>query len=105
VTDVLIVGAGIAGLAAAAELQRAGRRVRVVDSRLPPPGGLAPDAGPIAWLADNQMKGISVTPAVTIHATHAFSVEHWNRDRHESGRRLLDEAQEWLGADVRAGAS
>lgn len=83
-TDVLIVGAGIAGLAAAAELQR---------------------VGPIAWLADNQMKGISVTPAVTIHATHAFSVEHWNRDRHESGRRLLDEAQEWLGADVRAGAS
>ena len=69
-------------------------------SRLLPPGGLAMDAGPIAWLADNQMKGISVTPAVTIHATHAFSVEHWEHDRHESGRRLLDEAQAWLGADV-----
>ena len=26
-------------------------------SRLPPPGGLAPAEGPIAWIADNQLKG------------------------------------------------
>jgi predicted NAD/FAD-dependent oxidoreductase len=69
-------------------------------SRLLPPGGMAPTTGPIAWIADNQMKGISATPAVTIHATHTFSVDHWDHDRHDSGRRLLDEAQEWLGADV-----
>ena len=70
-------------------------------SRLAPPGGLAPDDGPIAWLADNQLKGISAEPAVTIHATHAFSLEHWERDRQESGRRLLDAANDWLGAEVR----
>lgn len=70
-------------------------------SRIPPPGGLAPDDGPIVWIADNQLKGISSEPAVTIHGTHAFSVEHWDRDRQESGRALLDAAVEWLGAGIR----
>ena len=70
-------------------------------SRLAPPGGLAPADGPIAWIADNQLKGISAEPAVTIHATHAFSLQHWERDRQESGRRLLDAANLWLGANVR----
>lgn len=36
-------------------------------SRLPRPGGLAPADGPIGWIADNQVKGISSQPAVTIH--------------------------------------
>ena len=59
-------------------------------SRLSPPGGLAPASGPIAWIADNHVKGISAEPAITIHATHAFSLECWDDDRQESGRRLLD---------------
>ncbi len=70
-------------------------------SRLAPPGGLAPDDGPIAWIADNHVKAISAQPAVTIHATHAFSLEHWERERQESGRQLLDAAGGWLGAEVR----
>ncbi len=70
-------------------------------SHIPPPGGLAPADGPIAWIADNQLKGISAEPAVTIHATHAFSLEHWERDRQESGRALLGAAAEWLGAGVK----
>ena len=70
-------------------------------SRIPPPGGLAPADGPIAWIADNQLKGISAEPAVTIHATHAFSLEHWDRDRQESGRALIGAAAEWLGAGIR----
>ncbi len=70
-------------------------------SRLPPPGGLAPADGPIAWIADNQLKGISVEPSVTIHATHAFSLEHWDRDRQESGHALLEAAAPWLGAGIK----
>lgn len=70
-------------------------------SLLPLPGGLAPAAGPIAWIADNQMKGISSVPAVTIHATHAFSLEHWDEDRKASGRLLLSAAAEWLGASIK----
>jgi renalase len=70
-------------------------------SRLPPPGGLAPADGPISWIADNQRKGVSAAPAVTIHATHAFSLEHWDDDRLVSGRLLLDAAAEWLGAGIK----
>lgn len=70
-------------------------------SRLAPPGSLTPDNGPIAWIADNRLKGISAESAVTIHGSHAFSLEHWERDRQDSGRRLLDAASGWLGAEVR----
>ncbi len=88
---------------AAIEYERCLAVMAVLDgpSRIPPPGGLAPADGPIAWLADNQLKGISAEPAVTIHATHAFSLEHWDQDRQESGRALLDAAAPWLGAEIR----
>jgi renalase len=70
-------------------------------SRIAPPGGLALHDGPIAWIADNQLKGISAEPAVTIHATHDFSVAHWDLDREESGRILLEAASKYLGAGVK----
>ncbi len=69
-------------------------------SLIPAPGSLAPTDGPIAWIADNQLKGVSSEPAVTIHSTHAFSLAHWDRDRLESGRVLLDAAEPWLGAGI-----
>lgn len=71
-------------------------------SRVPKPGGFAPAGGPVAWIADNQMKGISTEPAVTIHATPGFSLQHWDRDREESGRMLLEAAAEWLGCGVKS---
>lgn len=66
-------------------------------SRIPHPGALSLNAGPIAWIADNQKKGISSEPALTIHATHAFSMEQWDCDRKECGRTLLAAASEWIG--------
>lgn len=88
---------------AAIEYERCIAVMAVLDgpSRIPHPGVLTPADGPIAWIADNQLKGISAEPAVTIHATHAFSLEHWDRDRQESARALLDAAAPWLGAGVR----
>ena len=56
--------------------------------------------GPISWLADNQQKGISKVPAVTIHGAAVFSEQHWDSDRKESGSLLLEAAQPWLGAGV-----
>ncbi len=70
-------------------------------SRIPPPGRLLPDTGPIASITDNLSKGISREPAVTLQATPEFSLEHWDRDRMETGRLLLAAAAEWLGAGVR----
>lgn len=71
-------------------------------SRVPPPGGLAPAEGPIAWLADNQHKGISAEPAVTLHATPSFSLDHWDDDPAGVGRLLLRAAEPWIDGDVRA---
>jgi predicted NAD/FAD-dependent oxidoreductase len=70
-------------------------------SQLPEPGGFAPQDGPIAWMADNQKKGVSQEAAVTIHATPAFSLEHWDGDRDEAARLLLAAAAPWLGASVK----
>lgn len=69
-------------------------------SRVPAPGMVRPPQGSIASMADNQTKGVSATPAVTIHGGPAFSLEHWDRDRQESGRELLQAAGPWLGSGV-----
>ena len=65
-------------------------------SRVPPPGGLAIDSGPIAWIADNQQKGISPLPALTIHATPSFSSEHFEDEPAEVARLLLAAAERWI---------
>ncbi len=70
-------------------------------SRMQHPGGLFFDSGPIASITDNQLKGISGEPAVTLHATPDFSLEHWDHDRMEAGRLLLAAAAECLGAGIR----
>ncbi|GAB6090749.1 NAD(P)/FAD-dependent oxidoreductase [Spirochaeta dissipatitropha] len=70
-------------------------------SRLPEQGWLVPTEGPIAWIADNQSKGISPVPAVTIHAKAGFSETHWEDDRQKTGEYLLSAARQWLGCGVR----
>ena len=69
-------------------------------SQIPAPGGKALGEDPIAWLADNQIKGVSSIPAVTIHATAAFSHLRWSDDRNEVGKELLRAAGPWLGSNV-----
>lgn len=70
-------------------------------SRLTGSGGLAPGSGPISWIADNHLKGVSALPGITIHATDNFSVAHWDEDRLKVGGDLLAVAREWIGAEVR----
>lgn len=69
-------------------------------SRLPPPGGLAFAEGPVAWLADNQLKGISPVPSLTIHATPAFSHRHFDDDPAEVAAILLAAVGEWIDGGV-----
>lgn len=69
-------------------------------SLIPFPGYLKPETGPITWLADNQTKGISDLPAVTIHATGKYSETNWEGDRNEIARQLVEAAQPWLGSSV-----
>ena len=69
-------------------------------SKIPQPGFIRFDSGPIGWIADNQAKGISAISAVTIHATPAFSLEHQEDDRQKMGQYLLEVAAPWLGSEA-----
>ncbi|NTU55615.1 MAG: NAD(P)-binding protein [Anaerolineales bacterium] len=69
-------------------------------SNIPQPGFVRPESGPVAWIADNQMKGVSASRAVTIHATPVYSSTHWDDDRREIGRDLLAAAAPWLGSEI-----
>jgi renalase len=54
----------------------------------------------IAWIADNQQKGVSEIPAITIHATPEFSRQHLEETPEDWLPLLLDEATTLLGAGV-----
>lgn len=45
---------------------------------LPEPGALRPAEEPVAWITDNQRKGISPVPSVTIHAGPNTSRDLWH---------------------------
>lgn len=66
-------------------------------SRVPQPGGMQFEAGPISWVADNQRKGISPLPALTIHASGAWSRERFDDDPAEVTRDLEALAARWIG--------
>ena len=72
-------------------------------TQLPEPGAVDPADGPIDWLADNHRKGVSAAPAVTIHATAAFSREFWEADDETVAAALLAAAQ--LGSSAMAGGT
>lgn len=47
-------------------------------SGLAPPGARRGNGAPISWIADNQVKGVSPVPAVTIHASGEVSRRRWD---------------------------
>lgn len=70
-------------------------------SQIPEPGGLWLDRPGIAWVADNQQKGISPdVPTVTILASTAFSRTHLEGDLNAAGQHLLERLTDWLPAET-----
>jgi predicted NAD/FAD-dependent oxidoreductase len=69
-------------------------------SRVPAPGAIQFDpsaqAATFGFVADNQRKGISAVPAVTLHTTWAWSEAHWRDDDDTVRRALIDEAGAWF---------
>lgn len=71
-------------------------------SQLPEPGGMWPLGEPLAWIADNHRKGISAAPgAVTLHAGPEFSQSYWDAPDDEVVGRLVEAADDWLGAKIK----
>ncbi len=66
-------------------------------SGLDDPGAVAPSTGPIDWMADNCLKGVSAVPAVTIHATADFSRSH----AQSSDEFVVGEVLRWAGLRAR----
>ena len=72
-------------------------------SSLPQPGGMWSLGEPIAWMADNHIKGVSTIPgAITIHAGPDFSEDNWLSKDEFITNELLSAAGEWLGSEVSA---
>jgi predicted NAD/FAD-dependent oxidoreductase len=67
-------------------------------SQIPAPGALQIAGEPLSWAADNQRKGISTVPAVTIHAGPQFSATYYEAPEQEVSHLLLASLQPWLGA-------
>lgn len=56
-----------------------------------PAGHLAQPAEDVAWMADNQHKGASELPALTIHSTADFALDHLTSDPHDWTKHLADQ--------------
>jgi renalase len=64
---------------------------------VPAPGGLQQPSPDVAFVGDNQAKGISERPALTLHASAAWSLAHWDTDPADIEAGLTALAQPWLG--------
>jgi renalase len=67
---------------------------------VPGPGGMQIKGEPLDWIGDNQRKGISDLPAITIHAGPEWSQAHFDDDEADVVRQLIDLASDQLGADL-----
>ena len=67
---------------------------------VPEPGGVQIKGEPLDWIGDNRRKGISPTPAITVHAGPEWSREHFDADEAEVTDSLLSLAGERLGEDL-----
>ncbi len=64
----------------------------------PAPGAVQQPEDPIiTFAADNQVKGISAVPTITLHGAHGWSSDHWEASDDEVADLLLGAAEPWLG--------
>ena len=67
---------------------------------VPEPGGVQIKGEPLDWIGDNQRKGISEAPGITIHAGPRWSREHFEADEAEITASLLRATEIQLGFNL-----
>ena len=65
---------------------------------VPEPGGVQDADAVFSFVADNQRKGLSTAPALTLHVNAEESLVHWDDPADELRAWLLDAAAPWFGA-------
>lgn len=71
-------------------------------SDLPQPGGIKFDHPAISWMADNQMKGISNVPALTIQTTSDFATSSWDETNDEKIALILNELKPLMKLSIKS---
>jgi renalase len=71
-----------------------------VPADVPWPGGMQVKGEPLDWIGDNQRKGISDLPAITIHAGPEWSSAHFEDAEADVQQQLLSFAADRLGTDL-----
>jgi renalase len=71
-----------------------------VPADMPGPGGMQVKGEPLDWIGDNQLKGISDLPAITIHAGPEWSSAHFEDGEADIQQQLLSFAADRLGTDL-----
>lgn len=66
-------------------------------SAMAEPGGLQAPTPDVNFVADNAVKGVSATPAITMHASAAWSEAHWDDDLDQLRSELEVMVEPWLG--------
>ena len=69
-------------------------------AHVPGPGGMQIKGEPLDWIGDNQRKGISDLPAITIHAGPEWSRAHFEDAEADVTRQLISFASDRLGTDL-----
>lgn len=69
-------------------------------SRLKHPGTCTHPVPEVDWVSDNQIKGVSKTPAFTLHASPCYSQRFWDSPDDERCPFLIGIAEEVLGSKV-----
>jgi predicted NAD/FAD-dependent oxidoreductase len=69
-------------------------------SAVPPPGGVQQPDDTFTFVADNEAKGLSDLPALTLHANPEWSAAWWDRPSDEAHAALRALATPWLGASA-----
>lgn len=63
---------------------------------LSPAVGTEDDKFPLAWIADNRIKGISESSCLTLHATPAFSRRRFDANPDDVASELIEAARPWI---------
>ncbi len=65
--------------------------------RIAAPGGVQRPNDDVAFVVDNVAKGVSATPAITLHASPAWRQANWEAGEADVMAALVDLARPWLG--------